>query len=60
MCYIWHAQPDVLAVQVDVCLICQQLVCFASQLHASASTLQLVTFDADGTLYADGAHMAQV
>ncbi len=29
-------------------------------MHASASTLQLVTFDADGTLYADGAHMAQV
>jgi IMP and pyridine-specific 5'-nucleotidase len=33
---------------------------FALQLHASASTLRLVTFDADGTLYADGAHMAQV
>jgi IMP-specific 5'-nucleotidase len=35
-------------------------LCCALQLHASASTLQLVTFDADGTLYADGAHMAQV
>ena len=28
-----------------------------AQLHASAETLRLVTFDADGTLYADGAHM---
>jgi IMP and pyridine-specific 5'-nucleotidase len=35
-------------------------LCLVLQLHASASTLQLVTFDADGTLYADGAHMAQV
>lgn len=28
-----------------------------AQLHASADALRLVTFDADGTLYADGAHM---
>ncbi|KAH7622210.1 putative IMP-specific 5'-nucleotidase 1 [Nannochloris sp. 'desiccata'] len=28
-----------------------------AQLHASSETLRLVTFDADGTLYADGAHM---
>jgi hypothetical protein len=30
-----------------------------SQVHASAEQLRLITFDADGTLYADGAHMAQ-
>lgn len=29
------------------------------QVHASAEHIRLVTFDADGTLYADGAHMAQ-
>ena len=28
-----------------------------AQVQASADTLKLVTFDADGTLYADGAHM---
>ncbi|GAB4818971.1 hypothetical protein N2152v2_006017 [Parachlorella kessleri] len=28
-----------------------------AQVHASAETLRLITFDADGTLYADGAHM---
>jgi IMP and pyridine-specific 5'-nucleotidase len=28
-----------------------------AQVHASAETLRLVTFDADGTLYADGAHI---
>jgi IMP and pyridine-specific 5'-nucleotidase len=28
-----------------------------AQVHASAEMLRLVTFDADGTLYADGAHM---
>lgn len=28
-----------------------------AQVHASANSLKLVTFDADGTLYADGAHM---
>lgn len=28
-----------------------------AQVHASADTLRLITFDADGTLYADGAHM---
>jgi IMP and pyridine-specific 5'-nucleotidase len=28
-----------------------------AQVHASAETLKLITFDADGTLYADGAHM---
>lgn len=27
------------------------------QVHASARALRLITFDADGTLYADGAHM---
>ena len=27
------------------------------QVHASALNLRLITFDADGTLYADGAHM---
>ena len=29
------------------------------QVHASAHGLRLITFDADGTLYADGAHMDQ-
>ncbi|KAL4452320.1 hypothetical protein ABPG75_007982 [Micractinium tetrahymenae] len=28
-----------------------------AQVHSSAQTLKLVTFDADGTLYADGAHI---
>ena len=28
-----------------------------AQVHASAQGLQLITFDADGTLYADGCHM---
>jgi len=28
-----------------------------AQVHSSAETLKLITFDADGTLYADGAHM---
>ena len=27
------------------------------QIHSSAKSLKLVTFDADGTLYADGCHM---
>lgn len=26
-------------------------------MHASAESLKLITFDADGTLYADGAHL---
>ena len=26
-------------------------------MHASAHKLKLITFDADGTLYADGTHM---
>lgn len=30
-----------------------------SQVHASADNLKLITFDADGTLYADGCHMEQ-
>ncbi len=30
-----------------------------AQIHASADTLKLITFDADGTLYADGAHIEQ-
>ena len=30
-----------------------------SQVHASADRLRLITFDADGTLYADGCHMEQ-
>lgn len=30
-----------------------------AQVHSAADTLRLVTFDADGTLYADGAHMDQ-
>ncbi len=30
-----------------------------AQVHASADALKLITFDADGTLYADGAHMEQ-
>ncbi|KAI8465948.1 MAG: IMP-specific 5-nucleotidase [Monoraphidium minutum] len=30
-----------------------------AQVHASAEGLRLITFDADGTLYADGAHMEQ-
>jgi len=34
-------------------------VCLFEQVHASAEQLRLITFDADGTLYADGAHMAQ-
>lgn len=29
----------------------------ALQVHSSAQTLKLITFDADGTLYADGAHI---
>jgi hypothetical protein len=29
------------------------------KVHASADALRLITFDADGTLYADGAHMEQ-
>lgn len=29
------------------------------QVHASADSLKLITFDADGTLYADGAHIEQ-
>ena len=29
----------------------------ALQIHSSAKSLKLVTFDADGTLYADGCHM---
>ena len=29
----------------------------APQVHASACYLKLITFDADGTLYADGAHI---
>ncbi len=28
-------------------------------MHASADALKLITFDADGTLYADGAHFDQ-
>ena len=28
-------------------------------MHSAADTLRLVTFDADGTLYADGCHMEQ-
>ncbi|PSC72200.1 IMP-specific 5-nucleotidase [Micractinium conductrix] len=28
-----------------------------AQVHASAQSLKLITFDADGTLYADGAHI---
>ena len=27
------------------------------QVHSSAKGLRLITFDADGTLYADGTHM---
>eukprot|EP00201_Polytomella_parva_P015416 CAMPEP_0175050918 /NCGR_PEP_ID=MMETSP0052_2-20121109/7512_1 /TAXON_ID=51329 ORGANISM="Polytomella parva, Strain SAG 63-3" /NCGR_SAMPLE_ID=MMETSP0052_2 /ASSEMBLY_ACC=CAM_ASM_000194 /LENGTH=377 /DNA_ID=CAMNT_0016315147 /DNA_START=281 /DNA_END=1412 /DNA_ORIENTATION=- len=30
-----------------------------AQVYASAPTLKLITFDADGTLYADGAHIGQ-
>lgn len=30
-----------------------------AQVHASADALKLITFDADGTLYADGAHFDQ-
>lgn len=30
---------------------------FLLQVHSSAAGLKLITFDADGTLYADGAHM---
>lgn len=30
---------------------------WALQIHSSAKSLKLVTFDADGTLYADGCHM---
>eukprot|EP00197_Chlamydomonas_leiostraca_P009671 CAMPEP_0202866692 /NCGR_PEP_ID=MMETSP1391-20130828/8306_1 /ASSEMBLY_ACC=CAM_ASM_000867 /TAXON_ID=1034604 /ORGANISM="Chlamydomonas leiostraca, Strain SAG 11-49" /LENGTH=452 /DNA_ID=CAMNT_0049546665 /DNA_START=324 /DNA_END=1683 /DNA_ORIENTATION=+ len=30
-----------------------------AQVHASADSLKLITFDADGTLYADGAHFEQ-
>ena len=38
-----------------ICLLC----CTCGQVRASAEQLRLITFDADGTLYADGAHMAQ-
>jgi IMP and pyridine-specific 5'-nucleotidase len=31
-----------------------------AQIHASAEALRLITFDADGTLYADGHHIEQV
>lgn len=31
----------------------------SSQVHASSDNLKLITFDADGTLYADGAHFEQ-
>jgi hypothetical protein len=31
----------------------------ATQVHSSADALKLITFDADGTLYADGAHFDQ-
>lgn len=31
--------------------------CLFVQVHCSAQTLKLVTFDADGTLYADGHHI---
>lgn len=34
-------------------------MCATSQVHASADNLKLITFDADGTLYADGCHMEQ-
>ena len=30
-----------------------------AQIHASAESLKLITFDADGTLYADGTHFDQ-
>ena len=30
-----------------------------AQIHASADSLRLITFDADGTLYADGHHIEQ-
>ncbi|KIZ01088.1 IMP-specific 5'-nucleotidase 1 [Monoraphidium neglectum] len=30
-----------------------------AQVHASAESLRLITFDADGTLYADGCHIEQ-
>lgn len=30
-----------------------------AQVHASAENLRLITFDADGTLYADGHHIEQ-
>ena len=30
-----------------------------AQVHASADNLKLITFDADGTLYADGHHFEQ-
>ncbi len=32
-------------------------ICAVVQVHSSAKGLRLVTFDADGTLYADGCHM---
>lgn len=37
----------------------RQMVCCCGQVHASAETLKLITFDADGTLYADGSHFDQ-
>lgn len=34
-----------------------QTILICLQVHSSAAGLKLITFDADGTLYADGAHM---
>jgi hypothetical protein len=39
---------------------CLWFICSSCiQVHASAQNLRLITFDADGTLYADGCHMEQ-
>jgi hypothetical protein len=35
------------------------IVFWCAQIHASAEALRLITFDADGTLYADGHHFEQ-
>ena len=56
--YSWvRGPPSSVTLSTDALNKC--FLCLAEQVHASAEQLRLITFDADGTLYADGAHMAQ-
>jgi IMP and pyridine-specific 5'-nucleotidase len=43
----------------DTTFVCRRHILNMAQIHASAEDLRLITFDADGTLYADGTHMEQ-